>query len=260
VNEFDQAVIEAIGYYVYRLEDPRLSDMQRTFYVGKGMGNRAFQHARDALADPTPSDKLDRIRDIIRCGKRPLIVIHRHGLDEGSALHVEGALIDAYGVESLTNEQRGQGTAQGMMTADEVAVFYAAQEARISEPVILIKIEREWRRTLTPDQLYERTRRYWTANPNNRRVKPQFAMSVARGIIRAVYTIDRWESYPPVDTADTAPHDLARVDPVCDADVAGCVGFIGQLAADKCAYINQSVRHLQSVGAQNPIKYLNCER
>jgi uncharacterized protein len=41
MTEFSQAVCERIGYYVYILKDPRNN---LNFYVGKGKGNRIFQH------------------------------------------------------------------------------------------------------------------------------------------------------------------------------------------------------------------------
>jgi hypothetical protein len=40
---FPSEVIEKLGFYAYRLIDPRTGE---TFYVGKGKGNRVFQHAR----------------------------------------------------------------------------------------------------------------------------------------------------------------------------------------------------------------------
>lgn len=38
---FSQSVIEKLKYYVYLLQDPRDNSV---FYVGKGVGNRVFQH------------------------------------------------------------------------------------------------------------------------------------------------------------------------------------------------------------------------
>ena len=43
---FSVDVANKLGNYVYRLIDPR--DFQ-TFYVGRGVGNRVFQHAKDEL-------------------------------------------------------------------------------------------------------------------------------------------------------------------------------------------------------------------
>ena len=43
---FNTEVSESLGNYVYRLIDPRNGE---TFYVGKGKGNRVFQHAAGAL-------------------------------------------------------------------------------------------------------------------------------------------------------------------------------------------------------------------
>lgn len=47
INEFPSGVIEHLGWYVYRLIDPRDGS---TFYVGKGKGNRVFAHMRGEVA------------------------------------------------------------------------------------------------------------------------------------------------------------------------------------------------------------------
>lgn len=56
INEFPSGVIEHLGWYVYRLIDPRDGS---TFYVGKGY--RVFAHMRDEIAavedDELLSDK-----------------------------------------------------------------------------------------------------------------------------------------------------------------------------------------------------------
>lgn len=62
INAFSQQTIESLTYYVYALVDPRDN---RIFYIGKGKGNRIFQHAKDALNDNDQSLKLDIIRSII---------------------------------------------------------------------------------------------------------------------------------------------------------------------------------------------------
>ena len=41
MDKFSVTTIEKIGYYVYRLIDPRNGE---TFYVGKGKNNRVFDH------------------------------------------------------------------------------------------------------------------------------------------------------------------------------------------------------------------------
>ena len=46
--QFSEMVKTALGVYVYALLDPRMkmAIRERVFYVGKGTGNRAFNHAR----------------------------------------------------------------------------------------------------------------------------------------------------------------------------------------------------------------------
>ena len=48
-------------YYVYRLVDPR--NMQ-TFYVGKGSGDRVFQHAKEAKIGKDQDEKSEKIAQI----------------------------------------------------------------------------------------------------------------------------------------------------------------------------------------------------
>jgi len=60
---FSEEVRQKINYYVYRLIDPRNGE---TFYVGKGMDNRVFQHIREKIEENQDSNdlKLRRIREI----------------------------------------------------------------------------------------------------------------------------------------------------------------------------------------------------
>jgi len=90
-------VTEHLKWYIYRLIDPRNGD---TFYVGKGQGNRVFEHARgqDVVErDELLSAKLERIRRIRAAGLEVGHVIHRYGLSTSAlAYEVEAAVIDAY--------------------------------------------------------------------------------------------------------------------------------------------------------------------
>ncbi|EHV9064829.1 hypothetical protein K1U77_004786, partial [Escherichia coli] len=91
ITEFPSGVIEHLGWYVYRLIDPRDGS---TFYVGKGKGNRVFAHMRGEVAatddDELLSNKLKQIREIRLAGLEVIHVIHRHGMtDEKTAYEVE---------------------------------------------------------------------------------------------------------------------------------------------------------------------------
>lgn len=68
---FKESVKEALKYYVYALVDPR---DKRIFYVGKGTGDRVFQHAEDSLNENDESLKLSTIREIHKAEKRSNII------------------------------------------------------------------------------------------------------------------------------------------------------------------------------------------
>ena len=64
ITEFSPGTVENLRSYVYWLRDPRDN---KVFYVGKGEGNRVFQHIKclEKGAEPgEETDKEQRIREI----------------------------------------------------------------------------------------------------------------------------------------------------------------------------------------------------
>ena len=101
---FSQSVIEQLGYYVYFLQDPRNDEI---FYVGKGIGNRVFNHLEGAVETNRETEKLDRIREVVISGNNVKHYILRHGLTEQASFEIEAALIDFIGMKNLSNLQGG---------------------------------------------------------------------------------------------------------------------------------------------------------
>jgi len=81
------------AYYVYALKDPRTSPA-KPFYIGKGTGIRAWEHA---TIDETRKGK--RIGDIKSHGSDVVISKLADGLSELQALKLEAELISAFGTE-----------------------------------------------------------------------------------------------------------------------------------------------------------------
>jgi hypothetical protein len=134
------------------LIDPRNGE---TFYVGKGKGNRVFAHSRAAenLDGDSLDNKLKRIREIRLADLDVVPVIHRHGMDEKTALEVEAALIDAY--PGLTNIAGGTGSDDyGPMHVSEIISRYAAPVAVFEHKALLITVNI----SVAETSLYEATR------------------------------------------------------------------------------------------------------
>ncbi len=238
-QEFPPSVIEKIGYYVYLLSDPATNEV---FYVGKGTGNRIFAHLNAALARSDASDKLDRIRSILAAGQEVHHRIIRHGLTEKEAFEVEAALIDFIGLESLTNLVQGHNSDdRGQMTAAEVIAKYEAPEVEIVEPVILITINKLYRRGMNAEDLYDVTRGNWAIG--RRREKAKYAFAVYNGIIREVYEIEKW--YPAMARREEQKRQQRW-------------RFDGRVAIDLRHYVGGSTVRYATLGAQNPIRYVNC--
>lgn len=89
-------------FYVYALKDPR-STPAKPFYIGKGTGSRAWEHALRA----DNSSKGQRIRAIQKSGRDVVTTKLIDGITESDALRLEAELIAAFGTEAqgglLTN-------------------------------------------------------------------------------------------------------------------------------------------------------------
>jgi uncharacterized protein len=92
-------------FYVYALKDPRQKPA-KPFYIGKGTGNRAWEHQNEA----SDSEKNGVIQEIHDAGLRVLHTVISDNLTEEQALKIEAELISAFGIRSqgglLTNRVR----------------------------------------------------------------------------------------------------------------------------------------------------------
>jgi len=232
-QRFSPAVCENLGYYVYILKDPRNGEI---FYIGKGVDNRVFGHVEDSLNENIVTAKLDRIRAIHADSHRVDITIHRHGLTEKEAFEVESALIDLLGLPNLSNLVAGHHAHEhGKMTIDEIIAQYDAPVIPITEPAILIIINRLYRRGMSQSELYDGTRKHWKIG--KRREKAQYAFCVSNGLVRQVYKIEKWHP---------SEHTLGRW------------YFEGEIAEEMRHYVGGDIRQYLRRGAQNPIVYVNC--
>jgi uncharacterized protein len=205
VQAFSPLAREALGWYVYLLEDGE----RQPFYVGKGRGDRAFAHASDAhdVADDHPelqSAKHARILKIENEGGRVRVIVLRHGISSSvQAYEVESAAIDLINrlrPGTLLNVVLGHHHAQrGLMPAAEVEVLYAARPAPpLQVPVLLVSLNQLWRPDIAEDELFEITRGWWKAN-GPRSDAAQYVLGVHNGVVRSVYKPVTWRKRAPRD-------------------------------------------------------------
>ena len=179
-------------YYVYRLIDPR--NLQ-TFYVGKGCGDRVFQHAKGVMSKialDVDEDKMSLkeklIAEIIGAGKGVIAIIHRRGLTNNEALEVEAALIDAY--PGLTNIQHGYGIERGAMTIEDLfATYNIPVYSEPNEKYVIIKTTPQFINSRNGN-LYEAISHAWRATLNKAK-KYKYVLAVVNGIVREVYEVDK---------------------------------------------------------------------
>jgi hypothetical protein len=183
---FSPYVQERLGWYVYALVDPRDHEV---FYVGKGQGNRVFDHGADADSpEAVETPKISRIQEIEDAGFPVKTMIVRHGLASSKhAYDVEAALIDVLGVSrpgTLLNAVFGHHrSTRGLVHSDVVASLFEAPRAPdITEPTIVFRVSQLWTPQMTSDELYEATRGWWKLG--DRRNKAKYAFGVNKGVIR----------------------------------------------------------------------------
>lgn len=203
MDRFSNKTIEELGCYVYSLIDPRNN---KIFYIGKGSGNRVFQHSKAALQENEESLKLNLIRDIISSGAKVEYYIIRHKLSEKEAFQIESVLIDfltypKFNTEQiLTNIVSGHHQwDEGIKTVDEISTIYDCEKISINpnEQLLLVSLNRSFddakaHGVFRRADIYEKTRKYW-AIAKSRAAKIDYVLGVCHGIVRAVLKVDGYD-------------------------------------------------------------------
>lgn len=260
-EEFSIKAQESIKYYIYCLVDPKDKNI---FYIGKGKGNRVFQHAKAALDKNVKSDKLELIRKIQRRHNPKFNKVKyyflRSGIEtEAEAYEYESLAIDLIRIidkkqKPLTNIQTGSHSGQvGLMTLKEIKQKYEPEYLTTAIPVILITINIEYedlkqkiQNSLIDEnsfeqEIYERTRKSWVVS--FKKVQTiKYALAVYRGYTVAAYEVASWNKI--------------------EADPRRCEFHGRIIQKDEALYqelVEKLVRRSSSKGSQNPIRYINCK-
>lgn len=261
---FSSATVEVIGSYVYALTDPE----HRIFYVGKGQGNRVFQHIdevrqlmdRDpdgSLIQADPDDGGDngiglkklKIAELLNAGKQPGMYIIREGLTDEQALLIEAALISVLDWQlgdSLTNAVAGHGAAHfGLKTVEELEATkgepFRLADLNISaaEEVIAINVNRQWREVVTGmATLLDVSKGSWRLS-RTRAGNCRYAVVHANGIVRGVFKLKGW----------TGPDAEGRY----TFEAEGSAPMEGSQFSQKNA---SSLFGVAGSGSQNPVRYV----
>jgi hypothetical protein len=257
-KQFDDKTIAELKAYVYALFDPL---EERPFYIGKGRGNRVFQHVEGAIHEDKESNKYETIREIRsrRAENRVKHIIIRHGMSDAIAFEVESALIDLANCTgaNLTNEVTGHNSIEnGMMNTDEVMRKYNAQPLdELLHSVVIININKKYKiirseslqvntKYLGGDLIYESVKQAWVMG--TRRETIDYVLAEYKGIIVEIYEVIK------VINNEGRPERWYKV-----PGYKNRWGFNGRRAADQVRdyYLNKSIAHHKKRGAANPIRY-----
>lgn len=185
--------------------------------------------------------KLKTIRAIHNAGLDVVYVIHRHGMENDSAMEVESALIDAY--HNLNNEIGGVGASEfGVMNVKEIINKYSYEEAVFKHNVLMIilNINEE-----DGNNYLKHTRFAWKIDDKKAK-KADYVLAVVKGIIKEVFIVDEWKQA----TIENFPE--------YGEDVPQRKGFVGRVADESTRklYINKRIpSSYRPKGAANPIRY-----
>ncbi|MFW1748385.1 hypothetical protein ACG93R_07945 [Acinetobacter guillouiae] len=250
IEKFSSEIIEQLKWYVYRLIDPRDG---LTFYVGRGRGNRVFDHINGLIEeqyDEFLSLKMKQIRDIKLANLDIIHVIHRHGLEsQDIAAQIEAALIDAY--PGLTNIVNGEGSNEyGVAHVQEIINMYKTETVDITHKALIISVNK----SSAERDVYDAVRFAWRLNRTEAE-KAEIILATVQGIIKGAFIAEKWleatdENFPNFKLIDENSDDKSKRN--------NRYGFIGKEASPELQqyYLGKRIPEIyRKKGASNPVKY-----
>lgn len=198
MKEFSELVLQKLNengeYYVYGLIDPRNNKL---FYIGKGTGNRVFQHVAESDKNPeSEKEKLQIIKSIKMSQNEVKYILINWGLTEAEAYAAEASLINLMNyisIETLTNIVAGHHSC-GCLTVEEIEQKYGAELLKpedFKHKILIIKINKLYDRDMNSQNLYDIVRGIWRADIN-RAKQVEYVLGVYNNVIVCCYKPDRW--------------------------------------------------------------------
>lgn len=251
---FSATTIEALNYYVYVLVDP--SD-NKIFYVGKGKGNRVFNHIAEVKkkmhVSCTMSPKDIKIANIISSGEEVLTYIVRYGLTNEHALLIESVLIDIFShkldvnlndFNDLTNEITGYYSSKGCISTYDLEKLYSdSNVAELNDGAKYLAINISIL-SKDPIEIYNRVRASWNINKEIAD-KADYILATHAGLIVGVYKLDanKW-----IEEVDQTKSNSTRYYFNEDKSV--------DMTEIRTRLINKRLPKKRKKGAANPVWYI----
>ena len=262
IKLFSEKAIENLnGYYVYALIDPRNNQV---FYIGKGTGNRVFSHEIESgKSQKSEKAKLQKIREIEASGQSVKRVIVNWGMTETEAFAAEASLINLMGflsANTLTNAVAGHHVHEALSTED-FEIMHGAEHLQpedIQHNIMVIKINKRYRRDMSAADLYDVVRGIWRASLNSiKRRKVEYVFGVYNQLIVAVYKPDEWHYvHEMIDVPRQEELEAEIMDQVGDRVYFICKDY-EHLDNNQKFYLHKSIADLKvNQASQNPISYL----
>lgn len=261
LTEFSEKSLRALGeFYVYALADPR---NKHIFYIGQGSGNRIFDHEKTISSNTNECTDLKSkiIAEIKSAGLNAEKIIINSNLTKEEALAAEASLINAFNFindAQLTNSQAGHHS-QEALTAEDFERENGAdelQESDIRHKIMIIKINKLYRRNMTPTELYDAVRGCWKASESSAE-NVEYVLGAYHSLIVGVYKPTQWHRVKNEPQKCPAHHDQS------DASANKKLFFIDEnfengqpLDEHQLFYLGKSIKPFIKKGAQSPFMYL----
>jgi hypothetical protein len=265
ISGFSEKALRALnGFYVYALVDPR---DDKVFYIGKGNGNRVFSHEIESgKSEKNEKKKIKKIHEIEDNGYSVKRLIVNWGLSEKEAFVAEASLINLLKCMpeiKLTNEVSGHHIHE-CLTVEQFELWHGAvhlEKEDIKHSILVIKINKLYRRDMSEMELYDAVRGFWAASLKTietRKVK--YVFGVYNGLIVAVYKPDEWHyGYEMIDIPQRDVVKPEEFEKLKNRVYFICKNY-SDLDEEGQFYLNKSIVNLKvNQSAQNPITYLSPE-